>query len=162
MKLLVFHIGQDRYGLRLRAVQRVLPLMELKRLPLAPPAVAGLMNLHGQPVPVIDLALLAGAIPSADQVDTRIVVVDYATPEGERDAHCMPFRHALGLLAERVLGVQEVDESTLADSGVQAAPFLGAVAGDRAGIVQLVEPADLLPPALRAALFQPRAGEAPQ
>jgi len=146
MKLLVFHIGQDRYGLRLNVVQRVLPLMELKRLPLAPPAVAGLMNLHGRTVPVIDLARLAGGAASAEHVDTRIVVVDYATPEGSR---------ALGLLAERVLGVQDVASHALADSGVQAAPFLGEVAGDSAGIVQLVEPERLLPPELRAALFQP-------
>ncbi|CAN7483213.1 chemotaxis protein CheW [Pseudoduganella sp. LjRoot289] len=158
MKLLVFHIGQDRYGLRLGVVQRVLPLMELKRLPLAPAAVAGLMNLHGQPVPVIDLALLAGASPSADQVDTRIVVVDYTPPQEAGDAQAMPPRYALGLLAERVLGVQEVDDGALAESGVQAAPFLGAVAGDRAGIVQLVEPAHLLPPELRAALFQHATG----
>lgn len=159
MKLLVFHIGQDRYGLPLRAVQRVLPLMELKRLPQAHHAVAGLMNLHGRPVPVIDLALLAGAVPSADHVDTRIVVVDYVAADGELDGQGLPQRHALGLLAERVLGVQEVDEATLADSGVQAAPFLGAVAGDRAGIVQLVEPARLLPPELRATLFQQRGAE---
>ena len=33
MKLLVFHIGADRYGLRLRDVVRVLPLLELKHLP---------------------------------------------------------------------------------------------------------------------------------
>ena len=152
MKLLVFHIGQDRYGLRLRAVQRVLPLMELKRLPLAPPAVAGLMNLHGQPVPVIDLARLGGAADSADHFDTRIVLVDYLSPEGGK--------HTLGLLAERVLGVQDVADHALADSGVQAAPFLGAVAGDGAGIVQLVDTARLLPPDLRAALFQPRGAAA--
>ena len=42
MKLLVFHIGADRYGLRLRDVVRVLPLLELKQLPLAPDSVAGL------------------------------------------------------------------------------------------------------------------------
>jgi chemotaxis-related protein WspB len=127
-------------------VQRVLPLLELKRLPLAPHAVAGLMNLHGQPVPVIDLARLGGAASSASHFDTRIVVVDYHSPDGAS--------HTLGLLAERVLGVLEVDESTLADSGVQAAPFLGQVAGDGAGMVQLVEPERLLPPDLRAALFQ--------
>jgi chemotaxis-related protein WspB len=146
MKLLVFHIGPDRYGLRLGAVQRVLPLMDLKRLPLAPPAVAGLMNLHGRTVPVIDLARLGGGAPSAEHVDTRIVVVDYAAPDGNV--------YALGLLAERVVGVQDVAERALADSGVQAAPFLGEVAGDSQGIVQLVEPQRLLPPDLRAALFQ--------
>ena len=147
MKLLVFHIGQDRYGLRLGVVQRVLPLMELKRLPLAPPAVAGLLNLHGSTLPVIDLSRLGGGAASAEHVDTRIVVVHYTAPQGSV--------HALGLLAERVLGVQDVAERALVGSGVTAAPFLGDVAGDSAGIVQLVEPERLLPPELRAALFQP-------
>jgi chemotaxis-related protein WspB len=101
-------------------------------------------------VPVIDLARLGGGAASAEHVDTRIVLVDYTTPEGDV--------HTLGLLAERVLGVQDVAERALADSGVQAAPFLGDVAGDSAGIVQLVEPERLLPPDLRAALFQASAG----
>jgi chemotaxis-related protein WspB len=135
MKVLVFHIGHDRYGLPLRMVRRVLPLLELKALPLAPDAVAGLMNLHGDSVPVIQL------------FDTRIVLVDYVDPQGAR--------HALALLAERVQGVQEVSEQALQPSGVQAAPFLGAVAGDAAGIVQLVELEQLLPAELRAILFQP-------
>lgn len=148
MKLLVFHIGADRYGLRLRSVLRVLPLLELKRLPLAPDAVAGLMNLQGEPVPVIDLSRIGGGAASAEHFDTRIVLVDYRTPEGAQ--------HQLGLLAERVLGVQDVADSALADSGVQAAPFLGQVAADQAGLVQLVELEQLLPPALRATLFQPQ------
>lgn len=146
MKLLVFHIGADRYGLRLRDVLRVLPLVELKRLPLAPDAVAGLMDLHGASVPVIDLCRASGLPSGEDHFDTRIIVADYVTPEG---AH-----HALGLRAERVLGVREVRDDQLTDSGVQAAPFLGQVAGDAQGMLQLVELSQLLPAALRALLFQ--------
>ena len=41
MKALIFHIGPDRYGLPLRQVRRVLPLLELKGIPLAPDSVAG-------------------------------------------------------------------------------------------------------------------------
>lgn len=149
MKQLLFHIGADRYGLPLREVVRVLPLVELKQLPLAPDAVAGLLDFHGRPVPVIDLCRMSGLPASAEHVDTRIVVVDYHAPDGAQ--------HLLGLLAERVLGVREVTGSALADSGVQAAPFLGQVAGDAAGIVQLVELARLLPATLRAILFQPEA-----
>jgi chemotaxis-related protein WspB len=147
MKVLVFHIGHDRYGLPLRMVRRVLPLLELKALPLAPDAVAGLMNLHGDSVPVIDLSRIGGGAPARQLFDTRIVLVDYVDPQGAR--------HALALLAERVQGVQEVSEQALQPSGVQAAPFLGAVAGDAAGIVQLVELEQLLPAELRAILFQP-------
>jgi chemotaxis-related protein WspB len=150
MKLLIFHIGPDRYGLPLRQIRRVLPLMELKQVPLAPNAVAGLMNLHGQPVPVIDLARLAGYESSAGNFDTRIVLADYSAPGGTV--------HALGLLAERVQGVQEVDDGDLTDAGVRAAPFLGQVsargqAAGGTGMVQLVVLGRLLPADVRAALF---------
>lgn len=146
MKLLIFHIGADRYGLRLGDVVRVLPLVELKHLPLAPAPVAGLLDLHGKSVPVIDLCRAAGLGDSAERFDTRIIVVNYRAPDGQ----C----HALGLRAEHVLGVQEVHDAQLADSGVQAAPFLGQVASDARGMLQLVELERLLPAELRALLFQ--------
>lgn len=152
MKVLVFHLGADRYGLPLRQVRRVLPLLELKGMPLAPDSVAGLMNLHGDPVPVIDLARLGGGASARRHFDTRIVLVDYTAPEGTL--------HALGLMAEGVQGVQEVQEQDLAPSGVQAAHFLGRVAGDAQGMVQLVEVEQLLPAELRARLFPAEA--APQ
>lgn len=147
MKVLAFHIGRDRYGLRLAALVRVLPLLELKHLPLAPPAVAGLMDLNGRAVPVIDLCVLAGLPSPADFYDTRILLVDYASPEGGV--------HALGLLAQQVRGVRDVQPQALVDSGVTAAPFLGQVAGDADGMLQLVELEQLLPASLRAILFQP-------
>jgi len=76
MKALIFHIGPDRYGLPLRQVRRVLPLLELKGIPLAPDSVAGLLNLHGDPMPVIDLSRISGAAPSRQHFDTRNVVAD--------------------------------------------------------------------------------------
>ncbi len=146
MKVLVFHIGRDRYGLPLAGIVRVLPLLELKQLPLTPDYVAGLMDLHGVPVPVIDLSRLAGLPAAAAQFDTRIVVVDYRAAGGAT--------HALGLMAAQVRGIADIDTKRLEDSGVATAPFLGQVASDADGIVQLVELAHLLPPDVRALLFQ--------
>ena len=147
MKVLLFHIGRDRYGLPLARIVRVLPLLELKQLPLTPDYVAGLMDLHGTPVPVIDLSRLAGLPAAAAQFDTRIVVVDYRAPGGET-------MHALGLLASQVRGIADIDPQQLEDSGMATAPFLGQVASDADGIVQLVELQHLLPPDVRALLFQ--------
>lgn len=147
MKVLLFHIGRDRYGLPLARIVRVLPLLELKQLPLTPDYVAGLMDLHGTPVPVIDLSRLAGLPAAAAQFDTRIVVVDYRAPGGET-------MHALGLLASQVRGIADIDTLQLEDSGVATVPFLGQVASDPDGIVQLVELEHLLPPDVRALLFQ--------
>lgn len=145
MKVLVFHIGPDRYGLPLASIVRVLPLLQLKQLPLTPDYVAGLMDLHGAHVPVIDLSRLAGLAPTASQFDTRIVVADYLLQDGSR--------RALGLLASRVRGIEELDEGKLADSGVLTAPFLGQVASGADGTLQLMELQQLLSPEVRALLF---------
>lgn len=147
MKVLVFHIGAERYGLRLAAIARVLPAVALKQLPLTPAWVAGLLDLHGTPVPVIDLAQLAGLAPSALRFDTRIVVADYVAGDGSV--------RALGLLAERVQGVQQVEPAALADGGVRGAPFLGQVATDGGAMLQLVEIEHLLTADVRALLFPP-------
>ena len=144
MKVLVFTIGADRYGLALGAIARVLPAARLRQLPLAPSCVAGLMDLHGEPVPVIDLSRLAGVTPKAVWFDTRIILVDYRHGDGVRP---------LGLMAEHVLGVETIDGGALADSGVAAAPFLGQVAATGAGMLQLVELDQLLAPEVRALLF---------
>jgi chemotaxis-related protein WspB len=152
MKVLVFTIGADRYGLRLGAIARVLPAVNLTQLPLAPPFVAGLMDLHGEPVPVIDLSRLAGVTPQQVWFDTRIILVDYKAGDGDSGG-----LRPLGLMAEHVLGIETLVEATLADSGVDTAPFLGQVAATGAGMLQLVEPEQLLTPGVRALLFPARA-----
>lgn len=147
MKVLVFHIGSDRYALPLRQVARVLPAAALKQLPLAPPFVAGLLDLHGEPVPVIELSRLAGIVPEALWFDSRIILVDYPAAGAARP---------LGLLAEHVIGVAEVGADTLADSGVAGPPFLGQVASDNSGMLQLVQLDGLLTPEVHALLFPAR------
>lgn len=152
MKALVFHIGADRYGLPLAAVNRVLPAAALKQLPLAPDWVAGLLDLHGAPVPVIDLSRLAGRASGQVWYDTRIVLIDYPLPGGGQ--------RLLGLLAERVAGIATIAEQALAEPGVSGAPFLGRVASSADGMLQLIELDQLLGAEVRALLFQPRSAPA--
>lgn len=144
MNVLVFHIGSERYALPLAAVLRVLPAARLKALPGAPDYVAGLLDLHGEPVPVIDLSRLGGSPAETVRYDTRILLVDLPAAGATR---------RLGLQAERVTGVEALLEAPL-DPGVLAAPWLGAVArGAAGGMLQLIEPARLLAPEVAALLF---------
>ena len=149
MKVLVFHIGPDRYALRLAAISRVLPVASLKAIALAPACVAGLLDLHGEPVPVIDLSRLAG-LPSAQVwFDTRIILADYRLPHGSAQ---------IALLAEHVTGVETLDPDTLREPGVGSAPFLGQVAGGAGNtMLQLVALDQLLLPEVRALLYQSKA-----
>ena len=153
MKVLVFHIGRERYALPLTAVLRVLPVARLKPLPGAPHYVPGLLDLHGAPVPVIDLSRLAGTPPSAVRYDTRILLLDVAAAGQLR---------RLGLKAERVAGIADI-AAELRDGGVAAAPWLGRIAAGganstasaagTAGMLQLIEPDRLLAPEVETLLF---------
>jgi chemotaxis-related protein WspB len=145
MKVMVFHIGRERYGLPLASVSRVVPVAQLTALPHAPNYIPGLLDLHGEPVPVVDLSRLAGITPEAVRYDTRILLVDYHAPGGAV--------HQLGLKAERVAGIAAIDDGSLKSSGVVPAPFLGEVASTAHGILQLVDIDALLPDEVRALLF---------
>lgn len=155
MQFLIFHLGKDRYGLSTRHLVRVLPLMDLKQLPQAPDCVAGLMNYHGTPVPVLDISMLACQTRCATQFDTRILLTDFEAAGGQR--------HLLGLMAERVSHIADLEPSQFLAPGVAspAAPYLGQVVATDGAIVQLVELAQLLTPQVQALLFAPDTQAAP-
>jgi chemotaxis-related protein WspB len=149
MKVMVFHIGRERYALPLASVHRVLPVARLKALPGAPHFVPGLLDLHGEALPVIDVSRLAGTPPDAVRYDTRILLVDVPVAGRAR---------RLGLKCERVVGVAAID-GPLLEAGVACAPWLGQVAPDTHGMLQLLDPARLLAPDVEALLFD--TGDAP-
>jgi chemotaxis-related protein WspB len=150
MKVLVFHIGRDRFALPLARLERVLPVAALKALPGAPEYLRGLLDLHGEPVPVIDLSNLAGMPPDAVRYDTRILLVEIPAAGAQR---------RIGVKAERVTGVVTIPDD-LRDPGVVAAPWLGRIAargaadaGAGAGMLQLLDPDRLLAPDVALLLF---------
>lgn len=84
--------GGQAYALELLKIREVVRPMPLLSLRGAVPSVAGVMNLRGQVVPVIDLGVQLGESPAADSGGTRIIVLE---ERGE----------VLGL---RVCGVEDV------------------------------------------------------
>lgn len=58
LRLVVFGIEGQRYALRLGAVERVLPMATVSPLPKAPTVALGVINLHGQVVPVLNIRSL--------------------------------------------------------------------------------------------------------
>lgn len=155
MQFLVFHLGKDRYGLNTEHVIRILPFMELKQMPKTPDYVAGLMNYHGDPIPVIDLCALTFGTPCNAHFDTRILLVDYCADD--------QVWHLLGLIAERVTGIENLDASAFFEPGVSTvdAPFLGKVTASDGAILQLINIEQLLTEDVRRILFPRRSPASP-
>jgi chemotaxis signal transduction protein len=58
--VIVFRLGERRFGLELSHVREVLRLGRVTPVPLTPPTLIGAMHVRGQVLPVIDLACVFG------------------------------------------------------------------------------------------------------
>ncbi|MEP9355928.1 chemotaxis protein CheW [Xanthobacter sp. KR7-65] len=117
--VVVVRCGELRIGVPVSAVRKVVaaPLPQL--LPGAPVVVAGLVNLHGTPLVVLDLARRGAAARDGVCEESRIVVVETADQRW-------------GLLSERVEGTMSVEGWTWQDTDA-IVPGTGYIAGGIAG-----------------------------
>jgi len=73
-RLVTFTLGRRRYGIDVSVVQEVLRGLPLTRIPLAPRALAGLINLRGQVLTAVDLREQLGLPPREEGVEPMLVV----------------------------------------------------------------------------------------
>src|SRR6185503_21003547 len=71
-------IGEQLFGLPIARVQDVFAPERLTRVPLAPPEVAGVLNLRGRIVTLIDLRRLLGLDDRKDEGEPMAVGVEHA------------------------------------------------------------------------------------
>jgi purine-binding chemotaxis protein CheW len=94
-----FRLAGHLFGIEVVKVQEVLRYQRMTAVPLAPPEVAGLINLRGQIVTAIDLRARLDLPPRpVDQLPMNVVV---RTPEG-----------SLSLLVDEIGDVIEVTEES--------------------------------------------------
>lgn len=111
-QFLTFRIANENYGLELSQTREIIEYGGITEVPLMPHFLRGVINLRGEVVPVIDLAVRLGRKPIEIQRRSCIIVVELTN----NDQH-----HVLGLLADAVSEVIEMD-----DENIEDAPSFGA------------------------------------
>lgn len=157
MLFLLFELDGDRYALDAGQIVEVMEFSPVKRIPGAPPWIAGAIEGRESPVPVIDVAQLALGRPSRRLRSTRFVVVRYGTetaPRNETSSEAGTGRQ-LALIVERATQTLRIDPDQFIGSGVATpnARWLGPVASDEQGLVQWVDAHRMLDDEARALLF---------
>jgi len=147
MLLLIFQADGQTYGLDTRNVIEVAPYPECTPLPHAPAYVAGLATWRGRTVPVIDLSALIAGTPARPLLSTRLLVVEYATPDGHS--------HPLGLVAEKAVETIAFEETRREPQKVKIpdAPYLNGTAEHAGRLIQRLALDELLPASVRDLLF---------
>jgi purine-binding chemotaxis protein CheW len=92
-QFLTFTVAEEEYGIDVQRVREIFAFVPLTRVPRAPGFIAGVMNLRGSVVPVVDLRVKLGMAATAPTSHTCIIIVGVDSTSG---------RIIMGLLAEDV------------------------------------------------------------
>jgi purine-binding chemotaxis protein CheW len=127
LELLVFAVGDSRFGVRLRQLEAVVAADGLVPVPCTPATIRGVVAHRGEALAVIDLAAYVG-LPQPDPTEAGTIVVVQGS--GRR----------VGIFAEALYGI----ESLAADALVPIASLLiddraGALDGATASAVILID-----------------------
>jgi purine-binding chemotaxis protein CheW len=101
VELVVVDVGGQRWALPLEAVERALELVAVSVLPETPVGIVGAINVHGEPVPVLDLDARIGRPPRERGTRGSLLLVRTA-------------RRRVALPVDEVLGVVTVDAGAVA------------------------------------------------
>lgn len=122
-RLVCFRLGEQELAAPIHAVKETMAPRALTRAFLVPPVLAGLMNLRGEVIAVLDLAVLLG-LPRAASPGGLVLL--------RKQGHGKSTRAAAALLVDQLLGVVDVPTSQLvpppAILSPDAAHYLDAVA----------------------------------
>jgi len=79
MQFLTFELNREIYGIDILSIREIINLEKITRVPMMPNIIAGVINLRGSVVPVVDLALRFSQQPSIRTKRSSIVIlnVDY-------------------------------------------------------------------------------------
>lgn len=77
-QLVVFMLDEQRYGLRLSAVERVVRAVEVTPLPCAPRIVLGVINLAGRVVPVMNVRQRFGLTEKEADLSDQFIIAQTA------------------------------------------------------------------------------------
>ncbi len=76
LQIVIFDLAGETYGADIQAVQAIVRMQQITRIPQAPPAVEGVINLRGKVDPVMDLRKRFGLNATEETKDSRIVIVN--------------------------------------------------------------------------------------
>ena len=119
LKLIIFKLGREEYGMDILRVQEIKRLMSVTRVPSTPAFIKGVINLRGSVLPVIDLRTRLELVESKLSEAARIIVV--LVKEG-----------IVGFIVDEVVEVTTIDrnqvEAAQALSGGISTDYISGIA----------------------------------
>ena len=101
-QMIIFDIGQEKFGVKITRIHEINRMTEITELPDTSRYFAGIINLRGDIISVVDLRKRLGLENVENTEDTRIIVVEYQDDD-------------VGLIVDAVSEVLHIDEEEVED-----------------------------------------------
>jgi purine-binding chemotaxis protein CheW len=76
LQLVTFRLGNEEFGIDIKKVQEINRMIDITKIPNAPPFVEGVVNLRGKIIPIVSLRTKLGLGEADRDKATRIMVVE--------------------------------------------------------------------------------------
>jgi len=128
LQVVSFRLHNEVYALEILSVQEIIRPLAVTYVPLAAAWIAGVINLRGQILPLVELPARLGLIPAAPNRNTRFMIV-----RGREQS--------VGLIVDEVLEVLRLSESALEPppSHLQHRDYIQAVSKQERGMVIILD-----------------------
>lgn len=104
MLMLMFQVGDEPWALSTAVVKDLIPLVSLQSCPHLNTNVVGLLNYHGEHLPVVDVSAVVAKLRSPIDFSTRIAIVEVEAAPGKDTVSSSEFDPAekvkLGLMLD--------------------------------------------------------------
>jgi purine-binding chemotaxis protein CheW len=123
LDVMLFRLGHEQYGVEMSALRATQPARGLTPVPSTPPQIAGVINVRGEIVTVLDLASILGIERPQEEGQAYVLLAD--GPEGQ-----------IGLLVDEVIGMHQV-ASTDIGAILSTSGLTAGIAETRFSLLQL-------------------------
>jgi purine-binding chemotaxis protein CheW len=114
-KIVLFSLDEPQYALYLNAVERVVMAVEITPLPKAPDIVLGILNFHGEIVPVIDIRKRFHLPFQELNIDDQFIIARSS-------------KRLVVLIVDSVIGVYDIENHQFVDAKVKF-PYTNYISG---------------------------------
>lgn len=132
-QIVIFTLNEQRYGIPLGVVERVVRMVEITRLPSGPEFIQGVINVQGEIMPVLNLRRRFNLVERPVELSDQLIIIRCAA-------------RSFALMTDRACEVRHCTEQLQTEAGkiIPDLPYLSAVARLPDGLILLQDPEALL------------------
>lgn len=102
LSFVLFRLERQTFAVALERVERVLRMVAVTAIPEAPAAMAGIINLHGESVPVFHARLRLGLPPRSVSIEDRLMILTLDTTAPNLSPAAVQDPRRLALIVDEV------------------------------------------------------------